>query len=117
MAAISKTVSKAGYAKLQEELEYLITVKRREVAQKLKEARSFGDLSENAEYDEAKNEQAILESKINELELLILLKIHAPNMKYYQEFILNVLGTIDSLGSLESTFVMAEVKHQYGIHI
>ena len=46
MAAISKTVSKAGYAKLQEELEYLITVKRREVAQKLKEARSFGDLSE-----------------------------------------------------------------------
>ncbi len=46
-----------------------------------------------------------------------LLKIHAPNMKYYQEFILNVLGTIDSLGSLESTFVMAEVKHAYGIHI
>ena len=38
-------------------------------------------------------------------------------LKYYQEFILNVLGTIDSLGSLESTFVMAEVKHQYGIHI
>ena len=38
-----------------------------------------------------------------------LLKIHAPNMKYYQEFILNVLGTIDSLGSLESTFVMDEV--------
>ena len=46
-----------------------------------------------------------------------LLKIHAPNMKYYQEFILNVLGTIDSLGSLESTFVMNEVKHEYGIHI
>ena len=45
-----------------------------------------------------------------------LLKIHAPNMKYYQEFILNVLGTIDSLGSLESTFVMDEVKHDYGIH-
>ena len=46
-----------------------------------------------------------------------LLKIHAPNMKYYQEFILNVLGTIDSLGSLESTFVMAEIKQRYGIHI
>ena len=44
-----------------------------------------------------------------------LLKIHAPNMKYYQEFILNVLGTIDSLGSLRSTFVMDEVKHEYGI--
>jgi transcription elongation factor GreA len=68
---INKTVSKAGYAKLQEEREYLVTVRRKEVAAKLKEARSFGDLSENAEYDEAKNEQAILESKINELELLI----------------------------------------------
>ena len=67
----SKTVSRAGYEKLLEEREYLVTVKRKEVAQKLKEARSFGDLSENAEYDEAKNEQAILESKINELELLI----------------------------------------------
>lgn len=68
---INKTVSKAGFQKLQEEREYLVTVKRREVAQKLKEARSFGDLSENAEYDEAKNEQAILESRINELEILI----------------------------------------------
>ncbi len=46
-----------------------------------------------------------------------LLKIHAPNMKYYQEFILNVLGTIESLGSIESVFVMDEVKHEYGIHI
>lgn len=46
-----------------------------------------------------------------------LLKIHAPNMKYYQEFIINVLGTIDSLGSLESMFVMDEVKHDYGLHL
>lgn len=46
-----------------------------------------------------------------------LLKIHAPDMKYYQNFILEVLGTIDSLGSLESTFVMDEVKHVYGVHI
>ena len=46
-----------------------------------------------------------------------LLKIHAPNMKYYQEFLLNVLGTIGSLGSLESMFVMDEVKCEYGIHI
>lgn len=45
-----------------------------------------------------------------------LLKVHAPDMKYYQEFILNTLGTIDSLSSLESTFVMDEVKHDYGIH-
>ena len=46
-----------------------------------------------------------------------LLKIHAPNMKYYQAFILNVLGTIESLGSLRSTFVMDEIKQTYGIHI
>jgi Lrp/AsnC family leucine-responsive transcriptional regulator len=46
-----------------------------------------------------------------------LLKIHAPNMHYYQQFTLNVLGGIDSLGSIESSFVMDEVKHQYGIHI
>lgn len=46
-----------------------------------------------------------------------LLKIHAPNMKYYQEFIINILDTIDSLGSLESMFVMDEVKHDYGLHI
>ncbi len=61
-------ISKEGLAKLEEELEYLITVRRGEVAEKLKEARSFGDLSENAEYDEAKNEQGILESRIAELE-------------------------------------------------
>lgn len=46
-----------------------------------------------------------------------LLKIHAPDMKYYQTFLLDVLGTIDSLGSLESIFVMDEVKHEYGIYI
>lgn len=46
-----------------------------------------------------------------------LLKIHAPNMKYYQEFLIHVLGTVDSLGSIESMFVMDEVKHEYGIHI
>ncbi len=71
MSTKKNTVSKAGYAKLEEELDYLITVRRKEIAQKLKEARSFGDLSENAEYDEAKNEQGILEAKIAELENLI----------------------------------------------
>lgn len=58
-----------GYNKLQEELDYLITVKRGEVSEKIKIARGFGDLSENAEYDEAKEEQAKVETKISELEL------------------------------------------------
>lgn len=46
-----------------------------------------------------------------------LLKVHSPNMKYYQEFVLNVLGSIPHLGTLESTFVMEEVKHNFGIVI
>ena len=46
-----------------------------------------------------------------------MLKIHAPNMKYYQEFVLNVLGTIDNVSSLESTFVMDTIKHDFGITI
>lgn len=58
-------LTKDGMAKLREELEYLKTEKRKEVSEKIKEARSFGDLSENAEYDEAKNEQAEVESRIN----------------------------------------------------
>ncbi len=63
-----KQMSREGFEKLQNELNELITIKRAEVAQKLKEARSYGDLSENAEYDEAKNEQAILEAQIAELQ-------------------------------------------------
>jgi len=57
-----------GLAKLQEELEHLSTDKRREVAERIKEAREFGDISENSEYDDAKNEQAMVEAKIAQLE-------------------------------------------------
>lgn len=57
--------------KLKEELEYLKTVREKEVAEQLKEARSFGDLSENSEYDEAKNEQGKVFSRIAELENVI----------------------------------------------
>lgn len=53
---------------IKDELEYLKTVREKEVAEQIKEARSFGDLSENSEYDEAKNEQAILEAKIQKIE-------------------------------------------------
>ncbi|MCL2299114.1 MAG: transcription elongation factor GreA, partial [Firmicutes bacterium] len=54
-----------GYKKLVDELERLRTTGREQIAGKIKEARSFGDLSENAEYDEAMNEQAIMEAKIS----------------------------------------------------
>lgn len=46
-----------------------------------------------------------------------LLKVHAPDMKYYQEFILNILGELPMLGSLTSTFVMEEIKNQFGVSL
>jgi transcription elongation factor GreA len=57
-----------GYEKLKVEIEHLSTNKRREVADRIRIAREFGDISENAEYDDAKNEQAMLEHKIAQLE-------------------------------------------------
>ena len=60
-----------GLKKLEEELEYLKTQKRKEVAEKIKHARGFGDLSENSEYDEAKDEQAKVELRIVELEKML----------------------------------------------
>ena len=61
-------VSAEGMRKMEEKLQYLITVRRAEVAEQISIARGFGDLSENAEYDEAKNEQSRLEGEIVELE-------------------------------------------------
>lgn len=60
-----------GVKKLEDELEYLKTVKRKEITQKIKTALSFGDLSENSEYDEAKNEQAFVEGRIAFLENML----------------------------------------------
>src|SRR4051794_34640062 len=57
-----------GLEKLKQEIEYLSSDKRREVAERIKEAREFGDISENSEYDDAKNEQAMLEARIAALE-------------------------------------------------
>ena len=60
-----------SHKKLEEELSELINVKRKEIAEKIKVARSFGDLSENSEYDDAKNEQAILEARITTIEAIL----------------------------------------------
>ncbi|HOQ36525.1 MAG TPA: transcription elongation factor GreA [Acetivibrio sp.] len=60
-----------GLQKLEQELENLKTVRRREVAERIKQALSFGDLSENSEYDEAKNEQAYVEGRIVQLENML----------------------------------------------
>ena len=73
MANISKQVilTEEGLKNLEDELENLKTVKRKEIAEKIKVALSFGDLSENSEYDEAKNEQAIMEARIAEIEAML----------------------------------------------
>lgn len=61
----------AGKQKLEEELEYLITTKRKEVVERIKIARGFGDLSENSEYDAAKDEQGFVEGRISLLQTMI----------------------------------------------
>ncbi len=60
-----------GLKKLEDELEQLKTVRRKEIAEKIKQAIAFGDISENSEYDEAKNEQAQVEDRINKLETML----------------------------------------------
>lgn len=67
---VSRTseITPEGLRKLEEEIEHMSTVRRREVSERIREARDFGDISENAEYDDAKNEQAQIEAQINQLE-------------------------------------------------
>lgn len=68
MAEKEVILSRAGLQKLEQELEYLKNVKRREVAERIKQAREYGDISENSEYEDAKNEQAFIEGRILTLE-------------------------------------------------
>lgn len=71
MAIKAVKLTKEGLKNLEQELEYLKTVKRKEVSETIKVALSFGDLSENSEYDEAKNEQAMVEARVKDLEAIL----------------------------------------------
>ena len=71
MSAKEVVLTYEGLRKLEEELEYLRGTKRKEVAERIKQALSFGDISENSEYDEAKNEQAQMEGRIVQLESML----------------------------------------------
>lgn len=71
MATKRVVLTQKGLDELKKKLEILETERRNEVIEKIKVARSYGDLSENSEYDEAKNEQAIIESKITQLEAML----------------------------------------------
>lgn len=71
MASKEVILTQGGLEKLEKELEYLKSIKRREVADRIKTAISFGDISENSEYEDAKNEQAFIEGRIITLEKML----------------------------------------------
>ena len=103
-----------GLKKLQEELEYLKTSGRSEIAEKIKVARGYGDLSENSEYDEAKNEQAKIEARIVEIEamlknveiisdikgsaktVMVGVKVKVLDVEYDEEFEYRIVGSTEA---------------------
>lgn len=96
-----------GLKELQDELEQLKTVGRKDAAEKIKVARSFGDLSENAEYDEAMSDQAKLEARINEIEVML------KNAKVFDE---ESLGTeVVHIGSKVEIVNSKKQKFEYKI--
>lgn len=95
-------VTEEGFKKLQDELEHLKNVRRREVAEHIKEAISYGDLSENSEYEEAKNEQAFVEGRILELEDMI------KNVKVIQDKAAGKKSTAAAVVQFGSTVTVKE---------
>ncbi len=89
-----------GFQKFEKELEELKSVKRKEVAAKIKVALSFGDLSENSEYDEAKNEQAMIEARIVQLETM-LRNVQVINEAEISTDVINI-GSVVSIKEVDS---------------
>lgn len=100
-------MSADGLKAVQEELEYLKTVRRKELAEEIKEARSHGDLSENSEYDEAKNTQGLVENRITELEQIV------KNVRVIDESELNI-ETV-SVGTHVTIQMEGEEPEEYDI--
>lgn len=113
MAEKEFLLTKEGFKKLEDELEFLKTVRRKEVADKIKIARGFGDLSENAEYDEAKNEQAQVEDRILVLEhMLINAKIIEESSIKTDEVVAGVTIKLKDLtdGSIEEYTIVGSAE-------
>ena len=109
-----------GYKALKDELEDLKTIKRGEVSEKIRVARGFGDLSENSEYDEAKNEQAIVEARIQTLEeqlknakildkgqlstqiVSVGTKVRILDMEFDEEMEYRIVGSVESNQSMDT---------------
>lgn len=114
MAERELLVSEEGLKKLEDELEQLKTIKRREVAERIKVAREFGDISENSEYEDAKNEQAFVEGRIQTLEKMLRqaqvvdqsrqdpLHIHIGSKVTVQDLDENVEEVYEIVGSTEA---------------
>ena len=104
----STFLTKEGFEKLQDELDYLRKAKRQEVADRLHEAREGGELIENAEYEAAKNEQAFVEGRIQELEMLLATArvIEDDKKKRGESIQVGATVTIQEDGSDEETYTI-----------
>jgi transcription elongation factor GreA len=97
-------VTREGLKKLEDELEYLRTVKRAEVAQRLHDAMGEGDIDENAEYDDAKNEQSFVEGRILTLETMIKNAVIIQEGKHRDQVVLGSTVTIAEEGGEPETY-------------
>lgn len=97
-------VTREGLKKLEDELEYLRTVKRAEVAQRLHDAMGEGDIDENAEYDDAKNEQSFVEGRILTLETMVKNAVIIQEGKHRDQVVLGSTVTIAEEGGEPETY-------------
>jgi len=113
-------MTQEGFDQLKKELEELKSVKRREISEKIRVARGFGDLSENSEYDEAKNDQAVVESRIQQLEdqlknakildvgqlstntISVGTKVKILDMEFNEEMHYRIVSSVESNQSMET---------------
>jgi len=106
----STVLTKEGLSKLQEELDYLQNTKKHQVADRIKLAKEFGDLSENAEYQEAKEEQAFVEGKILELQHLIKTAVLADENKKAGVVGVGTEVSVDKEGQQQRFFIVGSTE-------
>jgi len=99
-------LTREGYEKLQEELEFLRTVRRQEIANRLHEAMEGGELIENAEYEDAKNEQAFVEGRIKELEILLATARVITEEDKHENIQVGTKVTVKEAGSDPETYII-----------
>ena len=105
MASNDYILTEEGRAKLEEELHYLETEKRAEIGERIKVAREFGDISENSEYDDAKNEQGMMEARIAEITRILSEATVVTTPKRYNKVNVGSVVTVD-MGGTERVFTI-----------